>query len=192
MRDRFSKDIAKIINAIADSDFVLQINDQFEVNEAPVIQKIKNTPKFYGDENIKGIDRFLVTIYGNGASILSVESLIKKEHCCKILKYMSDNGFIDVQLITDHSYNLDKSRTVIHIFRKFFLSEKGLELRLKIKSDDNSQKSLRLSRGAILISILALAGTGLNLYLNNERLEKQQMSICATNPTLQFCPQLKK
>jgi hypothetical protein len=192
MRDRFSKDIAKIINAIAESDFVLEINGQFEVNKAPSTQKIKETPKFYGDENIKGINKFLATMEGNEASILSAESLIKEEYCCEILKYMSANGFIEIQLIIDRSYSLDKSRTVLHTFRKCFLSEKGLELLLKIKSANNSTKSLRLSCLAIVVSLFALFCTGFNLYLNSDRLEKQQVSMCATDPTLEFCPQLQK
>ncbi|WP_281545890.1 hypothetical protein [Grimontia sp. SpTr1] len=190
MRDNFSKDLKKLIKAIAECDFVLEINYQFQINKSQVVQEVKETPGFYGQENINRIDKFLSIIYGEDASILNAKALVKEEHCCEILKYMDGEGYITIQCVIDWSYTSDESYKVMHSFKKFFLSEKGVELQLKIRSEDNSRKSVLHSRIAIGVSLLAFLVTGFNSYLNNQRLEKQQVSMCASNPSLEFCRQL--
>ncbi|MFL7040282.1 hypothetical protein [Vibrio lentus] len=189
MSDFFSKDLEKTVSAVRNNKFLLRSNSNFEPVGGLEPYGYQATPKYYNNENEAKIDKFLKDIYGK-EYLCSQKTRSEKELAClKVLKFLSQNSYIDTRTVTDRSYDTPckTKNTRVHLFSEFSLSEKGLEIYFKIKARDSSKKSFILSFLALIIALMSAFYSAYSTNINEKRLEMQVEAFCKESKDSSFC-----
>lgn len=189
MQDNFSKDLEKTIIAVRDNKFLIQSNSNFDVISRIEPFDYQLTPKYYNGENERKIDNFLTFVYGKNSDILNKPTVEKELACLSILKNLYQSGYIYTRTIFDRSYDSPdhENNCRVHVFREYFLSEKGLDIYFKITSQRNNKWSFRLSTFAIIISTISALYSWHNASVNDKRLEMQIEDFCSKSVDSDFC-----